>query len=117
MTIETVFVAGAGLMGHGIAQVFASSGRQVVLYEPELARAEAGRDRIAGNLERSVTKGRLDGAARDETLARITPTADPADAAKASLVVEAIFEDVDVKRRFWGDLDRLAPAGAIFASN
>ena len=59
MSIERVFVAGAGLMGHGIAQVHAAIGKRVALYEPELARAEAGRDRIAGNLERSLAKGRL----------------------------------------------------------
>ena len=117
MAIENVFVGGAGLMGHGIAQVFAASGRSVVLYEPDLARAEAGRDRIAGNLERAVAKGRLEASARDETLSRIRASADPADAAAAGLVVEAIFEDVDVKRRFWSDLDGVAPAGAIFASN
>jgi 3-hydroxybutyryl-CoA dehydrogenase len=117
MAIDKVFVAGAGLMGHGIAQVFAASGRAVVLYEPELARAEAGRERIAGNLERSVAKGRLEAAARDETLERIRATADPADAADAGLIVEAIFEDVDVKRRFWAELDGRAPGGAIFASN
>ena len=117
MGVEEVFVGGAGLMGHGIAQVFAATGRRVVLYEPELARAEAGRERIAGNLGRAVDKGRLEAGARDETLARITPSSDPGDAASAGLVVEAIFEDLDVKRRFWSDLDRRAPAGAIFASN
>jgi 3-hydroxybutyryl-CoA dehydrogenase len=117
MAIEQVFVGGAGLMGHGIAQVFAASGRSVVLYEPDLARAEAGRDRIAGNLERAVAKGRLEATARDETLARIRASSDVGDAAAAGLVVEAIFEDVDVKRRFWSDLDGQAPAGAIFASN
>ena len=53
MTIERVFVAGAGLMGHGIAQVHAAAGMSVVLYEPELARAEAGRERIAASLERA----------------------------------------------------------------
>ena len=74
MTIERVFVAGAGLMGHGIAQVHAAIGKQVTLYEPDLARAVAGRDRIAGNLERAVAKGQLDAAAREATLARITPT-------------------------------------------
>ena len=71
MTIERVFVAGAGLMGHGIAQVHAAIGKQVALYEPDLARAEAGRDRIAGNLERPVAKGKLDAAERDATLARL----------------------------------------------
>jgi 3-hydroxybutyryl-CoA dehydrogenase len=117
MAIENVFVGGAGLMGHGIAQVFAASGRSVVLFEPDVTRAEAGRDRIAGNLERAVAKGRLEASARDETLARIRASADVGDAAEVGLVVEAIFEDVDVKRRFWSDLDGQAPAGAIFASN
>ena len=56
MSIERVFVAGAGLMGHGIAQVHASIGTSVTLYEPDLARAEAGKARIAGNLQRAVTR-------------------------------------------------------------
>ena len=65
MAIERVFVAGAGLMGHGIAQVHAAIGKHVVLYEPDLARAQAGRERIAGNLERAVAKGKLDADERD----------------------------------------------------
>jgi 3-hydroxybutyryl-CoA dehydrogenase len=117
MTIERVFVAGAGLMGHGIAQVHAAVGKQVSLYEPELARAEAGRDRIAGNLERSVAKGRLDAAERDATLARITPTADAATVEAADLVVEAVFEDLRVKTGLWHDLDGLAGPSALFATN
>jgi len=117
MDIDEVFVGGAGLMGHGIAQVFAATGRRVVLYEPELARAAAGRDRIAGNLERAVAKGKLEAGARDETLGRIRASSDPADAGAAGLVVEAIFEDVDVKRAFWAEVDRHASAGAILASN
>ncbi len=75
-TIERVFVAGAGLMGHGIAQVHAAIGLPVTLYEPDLARAEAGRERIAGNLDRAVAKGRLTADERDATLARIDATAD-----------------------------------------
>jgi 3-hydroxybutyryl-CoA dehydrogenase len=117
MSIERVFVAGAGLMGHGIAQVHAAIGKQVVIYEPELARATAGRDRIAGNLERAVAKGRLSPEDRDATLARVTATHDLGTAADADLVVEAVFEDVDVKTRLWADLDRVAPADALFASN
>jgi len=117
MSIDTVFVAGAGLMGHGIAQVFAASGRRVALYEPDLARAEAGRERIAGNLARAVEKGRLAAEERDATLARISATRDSADAANAGLVVEAIFEDLAVKRAFWADVDAIAPPDGIFASN
>ncbi|HKG18244.1 MAG TPA: 3-hydroxyacyl-CoA dehydrogenase NAD-binding domain-containing protein, partial [Candidatus Limnocylindrales bacterium] len=59
MSISRVFVAGAGLMGHGIAQVFAAIERDVALYEPTLERARAGRERVAGNLERVVAKGHL----------------------------------------------------------
>ncbi|HLY15472.1 MAG TPA: 3-hydroxyacyl-CoA dehydrogenase NAD-binding domain-containing protein [Candidatus Limnocylindrales bacterium] len=117
MTIERVFMAGAGLMGHGIAQVHAVIGKDVTLYEPDLGRAVAGRDRIAGNLERSVAKGQLDGAARDAALARITPTNRLADVADADLVIEAVFEDIDVKRTLWSQIDELAAAQAIFASN
>ena len=117
MSVETVFVAGAGLMGHGIAQVFAATGRDVMLYEPDLARADAGRERIATNLARSVEKGRLGAEERGATLARITSTDKPGAVAAADLVVEAIFEDLAVKRAFWQEIDSIAPPGAIFASN
>jgi 3-hydroxybutyryl-CoA dehydrogenase len=117
MTIQRVFVAGAGLMGHGIAQVHAAVGKHVTIYEPGLARAQAGRDRIAGNLERAVSKGRLSPENRDATLARLEVTDDLGAAEAADLVVEAVFEDVDVKTRLWADLDAAAPAAAIFASN
>jgi 3-hydroxybutyryl-CoA dehydrogenase len=117
VTIERVFVAGAGLMGHGIAQVHAAIGKQVRLYEPDLARAEAGRDRVAGNLQRAIDKGRLTAEERAATLARIEPTADLAAVADADLVIEAVFEDAIVKSALWRELDREAPAPAIFATN
>jgi 3-hydroxybutyryl-CoA dehydrogenase len=117
MAIERVFVAGAGLMGHGIAQVHAAVGKQVDLYEPDVSRAIAGRDRIAGDLERVNEKRRLRASARDELLGRIEPTGDTGAAAHADLVIEAVFEDLDVKRRLWAELDRIAPQRAIFASN
>src|SRR5688572_10770460 len=115
--IERAFVAGAGLMGHGIAQVHAAIGKQVVLYEPDLARAKAGRERIAGNLKRAVDKGRLTADERDATLARIEPTADATAVAAADIAIEAVFEDPDVKTELWRELDRHAPAHAIFATN
>ncbi len=117
MGIERVFVAGAGLMGHGIAQVHAAIGKAVTLYEPDLVRAVAGRERIAGNLDRAVAKGKLSPEDREATLARIEPTDDPATAASADLVVEAIFEDLAVKRGFWSEVGAIAPAGALLASN
>src|SRR5262245_39709524 len=117
MPIERVFVAGAGLMGHGIAQVHAAIGKTVTLYEPELARAEAGRERIAGNLDRAVAKGKLAQADRDATRDRVTATDELSAAGTADLVIEAVFEEVEVKRNLWRELDKVAPAGAIFASN
>jgi len=116
-SIQRVFVAGAGLMGHGIAQVHAAIGLSVVLYEPDLARAEAGRDRIAANLDRAIGKGRLTPDERNATLARIEPTADLARATDADLIIEAVFEDVAVKSRLWHELDGIAPPDATFASN
>ena len=104
-------------MGHGIAQVHAATGRTVTLYEPDIARAEAGRERIAANLDRAVAKGRLTAADRDATLDRIEATADIGRVAGADLVVEAVFEDLAVKSALWRELDELAPPDAIFASN
>ena len=97
-------------MGHGIAQVHAAIGKHVALYEPDLARAEAGKARIADNLARAVAKGRLDGRRTDGD-----PRADRADgvARRASPTptssIEAVFEDVDVKTALWRDLDARAP--------
>ena len=117
MNVQRVFVAGAGLMGHGIAQVHAAAGKHVALYEPDLGRAQAGLDRIAGNLDRAVAKGRLAAADRDAILARVRATDDLGVAADADLVVEAVFEDEAVKAALWSALDAVAPAAAIFASN
>ena len=117
MAIEHVFVAGAGLMGHGIGQVHAAIGKEVMLYEPDLARAQAGRDRIAGNLERAVAKGKLSAAERDSILARVATSSDLATAWTADLVIEAVFEDLDVKKQLWSSLDEVAPERTIFASN
>ena len=117
MSIERVFVAGAGLMGHGIGQVHAAIGRRVTLYEPDLARANAGRARIAANLDRAIAKGKMDGAARDEILGRLTASSELSAARDADLVIEAVFEDVAIKQALWSALDEVAPAAAIFASN
>jgi 3-hydroxybutyryl-CoA dehydrogenase len=117
MTISRVFVAGAGFMGHGIAQVHAAAGKDVALYEPDLARADAGKGRIADNLARGVAKNRLSETDREATLARITTT-DQLDAvADADLAIEAVFEDEALKTKLWADLDRRAPATALFATN
>ena len=116
--ISTVLVCGAGLMGHGIAQVCAVAGRRVFLYEPDRARAEAGLARVADNLERAVAKGRMAAEERAAALARIT-VADSlgAAAAQSELVVEAVWEDEAVKRALFSELDGRAAEHTIFASN
>jgi 3-hydroxybutyryl-CoA dehydrogenase len=117
MAIERVFVAGAGLMGHGIAQVHAAIGKLVTLYEPDAERARAGKERVAGNLERAVAKGRLTDADRDAALSRISTADHLATVSAADLVIEAVFEDVAVKTELWRELDLLAPDRTLFATN
>ena len=117
MPIERVFVAGAGLMGHGIAQILAATRRPVTLYEPEFERAVAGRVRILGNLERAVSKGRVRATDRDATIERIAVTDDPTRARDADLVIEAVFEDAAVKSELLSSLDPIAGDDAIFATN
>jgi len=118
MTSRSVLVCGAGLMGHGIAQVFAAAGHNVSIYEPEVARAEAGRARIGASLERAVTKGKISAEERQQQLSRIAVVASLADAARnVELVVEAVFEDEAVKAALFKELDAAAPPAAVLASN
>ncbi|HEY8168338.1 MAG TPA: 3-hydroxyacyl-CoA dehydrogenase family protein [Candidatus Limnocylindrales bacterium] len=118
MTARPILVCGAGLMGHGIAQVFAVAGHHVRLYEPDIERAQAGRDRVAANLARAVEKGRMDAPSSTASLDRLEVTGDLAAAASGvALAVEAVFEDEAVKGRLLAELDRHAPADAILASN
>ena len=118
MVTRNIVVCGAGLMGHGIAQVMAAAGHNVTLYEPDVARAEAGRARIDSNLQRAVAKEKITDVARQEQLGRVSIASDLADAAAgAELIVEAVFEDEAVKQDLFRTLDAAAPALAIFASN
>jgi 3-hydroxybutyryl-CoA dehydrogenase len=115
---KSVLVCGAGLMGHGIAQVMAAAGHNVTLFEPEVARAEAGRARIGANLERAVAKGKLTAEERQQQLSRIAVASSLADAGRnADVVVEAVFEDETVKGELFRELDSVAPEHTIFASN
>jgi 3-hydroxybutyryl-CoA dehydrogenase len=117
MGIERVFVIGAGLMGHGIAQVSAAAGKSVTLADRSAELAEGGRQRIAGNLERQVTKGKLEQPAADETLGRITTATGTDGVPGHDIVIEAIFEDEALKRETWTAISQHADADTIFASN
>jgi len=117
MSIERVFVIGAGLMGHGIAQVSAAAGKQVTLSDRTAELAEKGAARIAGNLKRQVEKGKLDQSAAS-AIGDLISTAEGTDAAGGhQIVIESVFEDESVKRQTWEALTKSADSDAIFASN
>lgn len=114
---DRIAVVGAGQMGNGIAHVFAQSGFPVTMIDVSADALANGRATIEKNLDRQVKKGTLDADAKAATLARIgTATALDA-AADARLIVEAATENAELKFRIFADLDRIAPADAILASN
>lgn len=117
MAIKSVGVVGCGLMGHGIAQVAAQAGYDVVVREVSQEKLDSGLGKIKKQLGRAVEKGRMEQAQADEVLGRINPTLDYGDFAGSDLVVEAITEDLDQKREMWRELDELVKEEALFATN
>jgi 3-hydroxybutyryl-CoA dehydrogenase len=115
--IKRVGVLGAGLMGHGVAQVAAQAGYDVVLREVDADRLATGVGRIEKHLSRAVEKGRMEQADADAVKARIQGTTDYADLADCDLVLEAIPEDLPAKLAMWAELDGIVKADALFATN
>jgi 3-hydroxybutyryl-CoA dehydrogenase len=112
-----VAVIGGGTMGNGIAHVFAQHGHDVHLVEVSRERLDKALAAIRGNLERQVKKDILTAADMERVLRRITPATAVAEAASVELAVEAVFEDFDVKRDIFRQLDQACPPAAILASN
>ncbi len=110
-------VLGAGLMGAGIAYATAKSGIDVVLLDIDQARADKGKEYSVTRLAKSVKKGRRVQGQMDAILARITPTADYADLAGCELVVEAVFENREIKAKVTQATEAVVGADAIFGSN
>ncbi|MFI9582307.1 3-hydroxyacyl-CoA dehydrogenase family protein [Streptomyces sp. NPDC052236] len=110
-------VIGAGLMGSGIAQVSAQAGWEVVLRDVTDAALTRGRDGIKASFDKFVAKGKLEAADADAALARITTTTDLDAVADADIVVEAVFEKLDVKHDIFRTLDKLVRDEAVLASN
>jgi 3-hydroxybutyryl-CoA dehydrogenase len=110
-------VVGAGLMGAGIAQVAAVGGHDVVLRDVTDAALERGLGGIKRSLDRFVAKDKLGAAEAEAALGRISTTTDLAAAADADLVVEAVFEQLEVKHEVFRELDKICRDGAILASN
>ena len=110
-------VIGAGLMGSGIAQVAAQAGYDVTLRDVGEDALERARQAIGKSYGKFVEKGRLAEADRDAAIARITTTTDIEAAADADIVVEAVFERLDVKCEVFAQLDKIAKADAVLATN
>jgi len=115
--VKKVAVFGAGTMGSGIAQVFAHGGLDVTLIDVQDAFLERGLAGIAKSLDRLVKKEAIDAAAKDATLSRIRRSTRVADVKGCGLVVEAINEDRDLKKRVWGEIAAAVGEDAILASN
>ena len=117
MDVNKVGVLGAGLMGHGIAQVSAQAGYDVVLREVDDAKLEQGIGKIEKQLARAVEKGKMEQSAADEIRGRIQGTTDYNDFADCDLVIEAITEDLGLKLEMWRELDGIVKDGAVLATN
>ncbi|MGM0447287.1 MAG: 3-hydroxyacyl-CoA dehydrogenase family protein [Methanobacteriota archaeon] len=114
--VDVVGVVGAGTMGNGIAQVAATAGYDVVMRDVEPEYVERGLEGVADSLDRLAGKDALD-EAPDAIRDRIAGTTDLDDLADADLVVEAVIEDLDVKREVFGDLDRVTDDDVVLATN
>ena len=117
MKLQNVGVVGAGMMGAEITLCFASAGYNVVMCDNTLELANKGKARLAGVLDKAISKGRYDAANKDATLNRIIPTDKLADMAQCDFVIEAVLEDIDVKSKVFAELDKVCKKDCVFASN
>ncbi|MCB9898719.1 MAG: 3-hydroxybutyryl-CoA dehydrogenase [Planctomycetes bacterium] len=117
MAIQKVGVIGCGLMGHGIAQVAAQAGFTVVVRETQQAFLDKGMARIQKSVAKLVEKQKTTQADADAALARLSGTLELGDLADCDLVVEAIVEDLDVKKTLYAELGKLCKPSTILASN
>ena len=117
MAIERVGVLGCGLMGHGIVQICAEAGWDVVVREVDQGRLDSGLGKIEKQLARAVEKGRREQDDADSVRARITGTLEYGDLAECDLAIEAIVEDLDAKLEMWREVDGVVKKDAFFATN
>ena len=116
--IKTVAVCGAGgTMGAGIAIVAARAGFSTICYDVAMPALERTARQTDGFFAKSVERGKMSAADKDAVMGRLSRTTSLEDLAKADLVIEAVFEDLAVKRELFGKLNKICPAETIFASN
>ena len=116
-SFERIGILGAGTMGAGIAQVVAEAGIRALLHDPVPGAYERAHERMAGFLQRKVEKGTLEAPGAAEALSRVTQAASLEELAGVDLLVEAIPEEIELKRDAFRRLDALAPPSTILASN
>ena len=116
-SVKKLGILGAGMMGAGIAYVSAKAGMQVVLLDSDLEKAEHGKAYSAGLLDKDIARGYSTEAKKQALLSLITPTADYAALAGCDLVIEAVFENVDIKADVTRKTEEVVAASTIFASN
>ncbi|MBM4325936.1 MAG: 3-hydroxybutyryl-CoA dehydrogenase [Deltaproteobacteria bacterium] len=117
MTVKVFGVVGSGQMGNGIAQVAAQAGLEVIMNDINTQLVERGLNVISKNLDRAVSKGKMNESEKATIMARIRPSAKLDDLANADFVVEAVPEIFDLKKEVFATLDRVVPAGRVLASN
>jgi 3-hydroxyacyl-CoA dehydrogenase len=115
--VERVAIIGSGTMGGGIAMSFADAGLPVTLLDVDQIAVERGLERIRANYQASVARGRMSAADADRRLSLIRTTSDYADLRTADLIIEAVIEDMGLKRRIFALLDDAAGPHAILATN
>ena len=114
---QTVGIVGSGIMGAGIAEVFASAGHTVVLRSRSAEAASDVLNTLAANLSKQVQRGRLEAQRQNEILALCTTTTRLTDFQKCEVVIESIVEDIETKIALFTELDALLPSNTILASN
>ncbi|MCX7983134.1 MAG: 3-hydroxyacyl-CoA dehydrogenase NAD-binding domain-containing protein [Syntrophales bacterium] len=117
MEVKRILVVGAGLMGGGIAQVAAQNGYEVVLNDVSMELVERGLSNIEKNLDGQVKKEKMSAEEKEQTLARISKSVDLADGGQVDFVIEAAFENYEVKKEIFQKLDQICRPEVILASN
>jgi len=117
MDIKTIGVLGAGTMGSGIAQVAAEAGFDVIMRDIEDSFVQRGRQIIEKNLNRAVDKGKKSKEEAEAVTGRISGTTDLEAMAGVDLVIEAVIEDIELKKELYGELERICAPGVVLASN
>jgi 3-hydroxybutyryl-CoA dehydrogenase len=117
MEVKRVFIQGAGTMGSGIALVSAQAGFEVILMDLSTEILQKGMNSVEKSLQRSVEKGRITTEDKSAILSRIKVTTDLEESREADLAIEAVFEDLEVKKKVFKALDGICPPDTVLASN